>query len=80
MSRSDISKERRSRLEPSRLDFAKRNIEDFGYEVEVNGKELSFIHRGSNVKYFPYTGWATGKSIKDGRGLENLIQQLDRLN
>ena len=30
------------------------------------------------VKFFPYSGWHTGKSIKDGRGIENLLKQLKK--
>lgn len=37
---------------------------------------IEFEYKGHIVKYFPYSGWATGKTIKDGRGLMNLINQL----
>jgi len=37
---------------------------------------LEFMFKGAKVKYFPFTGWASGKSIKDGRGFKNLINQL----
>jgi hypothetical protein len=28
------------------------------------------------VKFFPYSGWHTGKSIVDGRGIKKLLAQL----
>lgn len=37
---------------------------------------IEFEYKGHSIKYFPYSGWATGKTIKDGRGLNNLIKQL----
>lgn len=37
---------------------------------------IEFEYKGHIVKYFPYSGWATGKTIKDGRGLDNLLKQL----
>lgn len=68
----------KKQINDTRLDFAKRNIEDFGYEVlRVSEKELQFEHNGNLIKFFPFTGWATGRGIKDGRGLENLLNQLE---
>jgi len=32
--------------------------------------------KGSLVLYFPYSGWASGKTIKAGRGLKNLLSQI----
>ena len=37
---------------------------------------IEFEYKGHIVKYFPYSGWATGKTITDGRGLMNLSNQL----
>ncbi len=37
---------------------------------------IEFEYKGHSIKYFPYSEWATGKTIKDGRGLMNLINQL----
>ena len=41
-----------------------------------NEKEIIFQHKDERINFFPYTGWATGKSIKDGRGIHQLIKQL----
>ena len=74
---SRLNKERQSELEPKRLEYAKKCITDLGYEItfEVN-TALHFIYKGETVKFFPYSGWHTGKSIKDGRGLQNLLNQI----
>lgn len=75
MARLDI--ERQIELEPLRMEYAKEQISALGYEVsEHDGKELRFFHRGKIVKFFPYSGWATGATIKDGRGLRRLLNQL----
>lgn len=69
--------DRQLELEPKRMEYAKRVISDLGYNVsEFNGNELRFLHNGKTVKFFPYSGWATGATIKDGRGLRKLINQL----
>lgn len=75
MARLDI--ERQTQLEPLRMEYAKEQISALGYEVsEHDGNELRFSHRGKIVKFFPYSGWATGATIKDGRGLRKLLNQL----
>ena len=77
MARLDI--ERQVKLEPLRMQKAldsllKLNIE----EIEYDEKMITFIWKDSVVQYYPYTGWASGKTIKDGRGLRKLLKQLER--
>lgn len=75
MARLDI--ERQRRLELPRLNYAAQQICKLGYTVTVkDGNSLEFEHKGSTVTFFPYSGWATGKSINDGRGLQRLLEQL----
>ena len=81
MPRLDIEKQ--ERLEPKRMGYAKKKIESKGFSVnEIANYELRFEHKGEIIKFFPYSGWATGKTIKDGRGLNNLLKQLvtERIN
>jgi len=59
------------------MDFAKKEIEKKGYEVtEARGTELQFEHMGHTVYFFPYSGWHSGATIKDGRGLKKLLSQI----
>jgi hypothetical protein len=59
------------------MDFAKAKIESLGYEVTSNlENRLDFVFKGRPVSFWPYTGWHTGSTIKDGRGLENLLKQI----
>jgi hypothetical protein len=69
--------EKRRRLQPSRIKGTQEELESWGYVVtRVNDTLLTFVHEGHLVRFWPYTGWHSGKSIKMGRGFENLIKQL----
>lgn len=71
---------RRDRLEHRRIDAAVEAITKLGYSIDYrDNTTIRFQHRGETVTYFPYTGWATGKTITDGRGLLTLLHQLDNL-
>ena len=49
----------------------------YGIEpVRITDTSVTFVWKGSNVVFYPYSGWATGKTIKDGRGYDNLFKQL----
>ena len=70
--------ERQIKLEPLRMEYAKRQISALRYDVsEHSENELRFSHKGKIVKFFPYSGWATGATIKDGRGLRKLLNQIN---
>jgi hypothetical protein len=72
-----LDQEREKRLQPIRLQTAKKELTKLGLEItfEVDAV-IHFVYKGETIKYFPYTGWHTGKGIKDGRGLKNLLKQL----
>lgn len=72
-----LNTERQNKLEPIRMRIAINEIQRLGLRItNSSDKMIEFEYKGHIVKYFPYSGWATGKTIKDGRGLENLINQL----
>lgn len=69
--------ERQHRLEPQRMDYAQRQIEKLGYKVNrVSDNQLRFEFKDSTINFFPYSGWASGATIKDGRGIKNLLKQI----
>jgi hypothetical protein len=75
MARLDI--ERQKELEPERIEFSIKSIEDLGIPVQyADETKIGFIFKKYMVWFYPYSGWHTGKSIKDGRGLQNLLKQL----
>ncbi len=69
--------ERQKKLEPKRIAFAKKSIENLGYKITYQDEtKLKFEFKAENVTLFPYSGWHAGKSIKDGRGVDKLLKQL----
>ena len=72
-----LNTERQQKLEPKRMEYAKEKIKWLGFEIiEEGDNTLRFVFKGAIVTYFAYSGWATGKTINDGRGLDNLLKQL----
>jgi len=64
-------------LEPKRMDGTQQALKEMGFEVEAVGNaELNFFYKNELVRFFPYSGWHTGKSINDGRGFKKLTQQI----
>jgi hypothetical protein len=69
--------EEKQGLQEDRMWFAKDQLHKIGIDLTFDSNsEIRFIFKGHEVKFFPFTGWHTGKSIKDGRGLKNLLKQL----
>ena len=60
-----------------KLDTAMDELLLWGFEpVFVNAHMITFPYKGSTIQYFPYKEWASGRTIKDCRGLGNLIKQI----
>lgn len=69
--------DRQNDLEPHRIKFAKTELQRLGFTIDYEDqREIRFNFKGEIVRFYPYSGWHTGKSIKDGRGLKNLISQI----
>lgn len=74
-----LDTDRQKELEPKRLEYAKEQIVALGYEIIAEEKtRIDFIFNGSKIQFFPYSGWHTGKTIQDGRGLKNLLRQIKK--
>lgn len=72
-----LDTERQQRLEPTRMEYAIKKLTELGFTPEkVGGTQLTFIYKGATIRLFPYSGWHTGKTIQDGRGIEKLLKQL----
>lgn len=72
-----LNKERENEKQPIRLQTALERIESKGYHVHFqDDTSIKFMFKGNEITYFAYSGWASGKGIKDGRGLINLLKQL----
>ena len=69
---------RKSKLQLPRMQYAINELESRGYLVKkVSEAEITFFHNNEQIRYFPYSGWATGNTINDGRGLQLLLSQLN---
>lgn len=74
---SRLDQERVNDLQPKRINYAVEKITKLGFEIiQKDSTKIVFEFKGEKVTFFPYSGWHTGKTIKDGRGIENLIKQL----
>lgn len=74
---SSLNIERQNKLQPERIEYAKRQLEQLGYDMIFESEtELRFKFNDQTVRFFPFTGWFTGKSVKDGRGITNLLNQI----
>lgn len=73
-----LDQDREHKLTPTRTEAAISALEKLGKYIERDDEKkcVYFIHNKEMITYWPYSGWASGKSIVDGRGLENLLKQL----
>jgi hypothetical protein len=74
-----LDESKRPRLEPDRIAYAKSALDFAGFSwEEISPKSLRvFMPNGCAAILYPYTGWFTGRGIKDGRGIQTLINQLE---
>ena len=71
----------KKKIEAERKDFAMFQLDKLGIEFTYeDDSEIRFDWKGKQVKFFPFSGWHTGGSIRDGRGLKNLLKQLSNGN
>ena len=74
-----LRKERRERRELSRMEYARGAIERLGYKVTlISNTTIMFEFRGEKVRVYPFTGWFTGKTVTDGRGINKLLRQIKK--
>jgi hypothetical protein len=71
-----LNQEREADLTPKRVQGCKEKLESLGFEVTATSDRLDFIYKGSKIMFWPYSGWHSGKTIKDGRGFNNLLNQI----
>ena len=72
-----LDQDREKELEPKRLEYAKSKIKELGLPIiHENNRLIKFRYKDAIITFYPYSGWATGKTINDGGGLDNLLKQL----
>lgn len=74
-----LDEEREAKLQPKRVEYAKEQLKALGIEITFEDKtRIDFMYEGHKVSFWPYSGWHTGKSIVDGRGIHKLLKQLKK--
>lgn len=72
-----LDKDRQKELEPKRMEYAEEKLAELNIvSTRISDSELEFEWKGNRIKLWVYSGWHTGKGIKDGRGLQKLLDQL----
>ena len=75
-----LNKDREKELQPKRMEYAIEEITELGYNVVVvDDTKIKFFFNESWITLYPYSGWFTGKTVKDGRGIENLLKQINTI-
>jgi hypothetical protein len=67
--------EHRAEVEPSRTEYAIKQLKEKGHVVRVSDEQLLVVN--GYIKFWPFTGWFSGKGIGSGRGIRNLIKKLE---
>jgi len=76
-----LDQEREARLQPLRIERAVKKLHSLGIiPTKIGSDSVEFLWKGYTVKFFAYSGWHTGKTIKDGRGFDNLFKQLEAIS
>lgn len=74
----EYSRKKKQAITPSRVKTAKRALEQAGIHYsQVDHGELLVDYY---IKFWPYTGWWSGKGIGSGRGLRNLLDKIRSRN
>lgn len=75
-----LDTEKQNRLEPERMAYARERLTTLT-EVDITettDKRIVFTFKNKKVTFYPYSGWFSGKSVKPGRGIDYLLQQLKK--
>ena len=72
-----LNQEREALLQPKRIEACLKELERRGFKCESDNTKIVFMLNGNKIQFFPYSGWHSGKGIKDGRGFQNLLRQLE---
>lgn len=74
-----LDKKRQEKLEPKRISSTLSELNNRGFEILGSDDKKIIVKspEGNLISFFPYSGWFTGKGVKDGRGFYKLIKQLE---
>jgi len=74
-----LDKQLEQELTPKRAQYAREQLQALGIQItSTQDTPIVFQWKQSTVTFYPYSGWHTGKTIKDGRGIHKLLKQLKK--
>lgn len=72
-------KAKKKRISQDKGEIAILTLAEAGIDVHYHDYSMiKFMHKAREITYFPLKEWATGATIKDGRGFKNLIKQVKK--
>jgi hypothetical protein len=71
-----IKQKERAEKEPKRFEYATHVLIGAGHTVELYTKDNKCLIVNGYIKFWPYTGFFSGKGIQSGRGINNLVECL----
>ena len=70
----------KAKIQKKKLEYAKYRLEENGIDIVAQSEyQIQFFFQGHKVYFFPRSGWHSGSTIIDGRGLNNLLKQLNNV-
>jgi hypothetical protein len=67
---------KRAEKEPSRFEYATDALMEADCTVRPNSEDPKCLIVNGYIRFWPYTGWYSGKGVGSGRGIKNLLKQL----
>ena len=69
---------RQEELTPVRNEYAIQCFRKLNLDISEDepNKCIIITYKGYPIIFYPYSGWATGKSINDCRGINKLLKQI----
>lgn len=75
-----LDQDREKELTPNRFQYAMDKLNELGIgEINIDDTKIQFKHNGETITLYPYSGWFSGKTVKDGRGIDLLLKQITPL-
>lgn len=78
----EIKREERSKKEPSRFEYAKKNFDQLNMKYTEEYDRIIIEFKQGFIQFYPFTGWFCGRkplgNIK-GRGINNLLKAIGNI-
>lgn len=72
----EMKLEERNKIEPTRFEYATDKLMQAGHRVGLDPKDEKALIVNGYIRFWPFTGWFSGKGIGSGRGIHTLVNKL----